>query len=178
MKNLIDGLHATTAIEGLFTELTGSATVGQLAPGVLSVGLWGAGRWFVIGSQSSLRFYISPNSELLRVVSGNSSLLAEILQQTWECDIARNGRSVWSIDDYRTQAKLAVLARIYEDSVSDPSLFDCLTTNVPYQLDQLFDKWWNIHHVTADEYITGQLSECELSTLRRLPTTDRPNVVL
>jgi hypothetical protein len=45
MKNLIDGSHAATPIEGLFTELTGSATVGQLAPGVLSLGLWGAGRW-------------------------------------------------------------------------------------------------------------------------------------
>jgi hypothetical protein len=46
LTNLITGSHAATPVETLFTDLTGSATVGQLAPGVLSLGLWGAGRYF------------------------------------------------------------------------------------------------------------------------------------
>ncbi len=65
----------------------------------------------MIGGASSLRFYIRPKQELLDLIQGHQSLLTELLEQTWECDIERSGRSIWSLEDYTAQAKLALLAR-------------------------------------------------------------------
>ncbi len=128
------------------------------------------------GQLPSLRFYITPSEDLLQECCNNDSPYAELLRQRWECDIERRGRSDWTMDDYETLAKISLLARVFEYKNEEPELFALLVQSTSASAVEIFDKWWTIQRVRADEYIDCHIAECGADAVQSLPMTGRPAV--
>jgi hypothetical protein len=130
----------------------------------------------MIGSLPSLRFYIRPKSSLLSLLEGRATFLADLLRQTWECDIQRHGRSSWDMKDYETQAKVSVLARVYDAKQEDLELFTRLFGMTSDYAEDIFDRNWTIERNATDEFVDGNMTELGHDAIACLPRCGRPNV--
>lgn len=130
----------------------------------------------MVGSLPSLRFYVTPKSSLLSMLEGRATLLADLLRQTWECDIERHGRSSWDMKDYETQAKVSVLARVYDAREEDAELFKRLFGMASEYAEDIFDRNWTIERRVADEFIDSNITELGHDAIACIPRCGRPNV--
>ena len=112
----------------------------------------------------SLHFRITPREDLKRAIQGDS-LLAEHLGLVLECEIERRGRSEWTLNDYTAQAKVAVIVGVCELRDSDSKLFRQLFDFPELSAIEVFDRWWTISTPRYDEFILGELSDADPSTL-------------
>jgi hypothetical protein len=104
-------------------------------------------------------YLVSANNKLKNWLKNRETEVANFLRQDYMICNQESGCSSWLPSDYLAKVKLLYLGYLSVD-ISSSEEFKQLIGNNPISLE-LFDKWWNITPIEADEsdFIENQITQ-------------------